>query len=79
MARVRVSTTVDADLLERARAVVGSVTDAVLVDEALMALLARRRAEELREAYVAAYTARPIEEPDAWGDLASWGDAVGRA
>jgi hypothetical protein len=42
-----------------------------LIDEALAALLARRRATEYDAAY-AAYEARPLDEPDAWGDLASF-------
>lgn len=70
MARVRLSTTVDADLLESARKVSGT-TDSVLVDEALAALLARRRSAEVDASY-AAYDEHPLDEPDAWGDLASF-------
>jgi Arc/MetJ family transcription regulator len=75
MARVRVSTTVDEDLLEEARRVRGGMTDAALVDEALRALLARHRAAEIDASY-AAYDEHPLSEPDAWGDLASFRDAA---
>ena len=76
MARTRVSTTVDADLLEGARRVRSGVTDAVLIDEALRALLARHRTAELDARY-AVYNAHPLDEPDAWGDLASFRQAAG--
>jgi hypothetical protein len=65
------STTVDATLLEHARSVRSGVTDAVLVDEALAALLARHRAAEVDASY-AAYDEHPLDEPDEWGDLASF-------
>ena len=71
MARVRVSTTVDGEALEQARRIRRGVTDAALIDEALRALLARHRAGELDAAY-AAYDDHPINEPDEWGDLASF-------
>jgi hypothetical protein len=71
MARTRLSTTVNAELLDTARRVRGSSSDAVLIDEALNALLARHRSAEIDESY-AAYDAHPIEEADAWGDLASF-------
>ena len=71
MTRARLSTTVDATLLERARSVRSGVTDAVLVDEALAALLARHRAAEVDASY-AAYDEHPLDEPDEWGDLASF-------
>jgi hypothetical protein len=71
MARTRVSTTVDRDLLFGARAVRAGVTDSVLLDEALAALLARHRAVSLDAAY-AAYDDQPLETPDDWGDLASF-------
>ena len=74
MARIRISTTVDADLLEGARKVTGA-TDSVLVDEALAALLARHRSAEVDAGY-AAYDDHPLDEPDEWGDLASFRRAV---
>ena len=76
MPRIRVSTTVDDELLSRARrACVGS-TDAALLDEALEALLARHRAVEIDAAY-AAYHTHPMNEQDEWGDLASFREAAG--
>jgi hypothetical protein len=76
MARTRLSTTVDAGLLDEARQLRSDMTDAALVDEALEAFLARQRAAEIDESY-AAYDRHPIEEPDAWGDLASFRRAAG--
>jgi hypothetical protein len=71
MARTRISTTVDAQLLERARRARSELTDSALIDEALAALLARRRAAEIDAAY-AAYDALPLDQPDEWGDLAAF-------
>ena len=51
------------------------LSDAVLVDEALAGLLARHRAAEVDASY-AAYDEHPLDEPDAWGDLASFGKAA---
>jgi len=66
-----VSTTVDEELLAKARGIRGGTTDAALLDEALHALLARHRAAEIDSAYTA-YDEHPISEPDEWGDLASF-------
>jgi len=71
MARTRLSTTVDATLLAQARKVHSGATDAALVDEALAALLARHRSAEVDASY-AAYDEHPLDEPDEWGDLASF-------
>ena len=76
MARTRISTTVDAELLASARKARAGLMDSALIDEALAALLARRRAAELDAAY-AAYDAHPLDEADEWGDLASFRAAVG--
>jgi antitoxin MazE5 len=76
MARVRVSTTVDADLLAGARLARSELADSALIDEALTALLARHRAVEIDGAY-SAYDRHPLDEPDAWGDLASFRTAAG--
>ena len=46
-----------------------------MVDEALAALLARHRSAEVDSSY-AAYDAHPLDEPDEWGDLASFRRAV---
>jgi hypothetical protein len=71
MPRTRLSTTVDAELLDGARRVRSGVTDAALIDEALEALLARHRAAEVDASY-AAYDRLPLDEPDEWGDLGSF-------
>jgi antitoxin MazE5 len=75
MARTRVSTTVDAQLLESARRTLTPLTDAAVLDQALAALLDRHRAAEIDAAY-AVYDRHPLEEPDAWGDLASFREAA---
>ena len=76
MARVRVSTTVDEQLLADARQARSELTDAALIDEALSALLARSRAAEINTAY-AAYDREPLDTGDEWGDLASFRSAAG--
>ena len=55
-----------------------AATDAVLVDEALAALIDRHRAAEVDAGY-AAYDEHPLDEPDEWGDLASFRAAAGRS
>ena len=75
MARTRLSTTVDADLLKGARRLRAKATDAALIDEALEALLARHRAAEVDASY-AAYDQQPLDTPDDWGDLASFRQAA---
>lgn len=76
MSRIRLSTTVDAELLDSARRLRSGITDAALIDEALAALLARHRSAEVDAGYTA-YDKHPVEEPDEWGDLASWRRAAG--
>ena len=76
MNRIRLSTTVNAELLTSARRVRTGITDAALIDEALGALLARNRSAEVDADY-AAYDKHPVDEPDEWGDLASWRLAAG--
>jgi hypothetical protein len=71
MKRTRLSTTVDGSLLEDARKLRSGMRDAALVDEALAALLARYRSAEVDASY-AAYDEHPLDEPDEWGDLASF-------
>ena len=75
MARTRLSTTVNADLLADARRLRSELTNAALLDEALAALLARHRAAEIDAAY-SSYDEHPLDEPDAWGDLASFREAA---
>ncbi len=76
MTRTRISTTVDAELLARARRTRSGLADSALIDEALAALLARQRAAEIDAGY-AAYDAHPLDEGDEWGDLASFRAAAG--
>jgi hypothetical protein len=76
MARTRISTTVDATLLETARSAREGLTDSALIDEALTALVARQRSAELDAAY-SAYDTRPLDQRDEWGDLASFRAAAG--
>lgn len=71
MPRTRLSTTVDAALLEDARKARAWSSDAALVDEALSALLARYRSAQVDASY-SAYDEHPLDEPDEWGDLASF-------
>jgi Arc/MetJ family transcription regulator len=78
MTRARLSTTVDEQLLTQARRAHSGGTDASLVDEALRALLARHRSVEIDAGY-AAYDEHPLDEPDEWGDLASFRAAAGRS
>jgi hypothetical protein len=76
MNRIRLSTTVNAELLTSARSMRTGITDAALIDEALGALLARNRSAEVDASY-ATYDEHPVDEPDEWGDLASWRRAAG--
>lgn len=76
MARTRISTTVDADLLSDARRARSGSTDAELIDAALSALLASLRSAEIDRAYASAYAAHPLDEPDEWGDLDSFRSAA---
>jgi hypothetical protein len=71
MARTRLSTTVDEQLLAAARDLRSGVNDAALIDEALAALVARNRAAEIDAAY-RAYDEQPLDAADEWGDLASF-------
>jgi antitoxin MazE5 len=75
MARTRVSTTVDGELLADARRALSDLPDAALIDEALAALLCQHRAAEIDAAYVA-YDEHPLDGADEWGDLASFREAA---
>jgi len=66
---------VDAELLAGARSMRSGSTDAALIDEALRALLAKHRSAQVDASY-AAYDEHPVNEPDEWGDLASWRQAA---
>lgn len=74
MSRQRVSTTVDNDLLGRARRLEEWANDAAMMDAALDALVGRYRQAEIDAAYEA-YDRHPLDEPDEWGDLASFHEA----
>jgi hypothetical protein len=76
MARVRVSTTVDEQLLTEARRARSELADSALIDEALAALVARNRSALIDAAY-AAYDEYPLDARDEWGDLASFRTAAG--
>lgn len=75
MPRIRVSTTVDEELLTTARRIRSDLNDATLIDTALEALLAHQRGAELDASY-SAYDALPLDSPDEWGNLASFRDAA---
>ena len=75
MARIRVSTTVDDQLLATARRLQPGQPDSMLLDQALAALLALHRRAEVDAAYTA-YDRHPIDEPDEWGDLGSFRTAA---
>ncbi|MGI8794260.1 MAG: hypothetical protein ACR2H3_13980 [Acidimicrobiales bacterium] len=78
MPRVRVSTTVDGELLDSARRARADLNDAGLIDAALAALLSRERSTQIDNSY-RAYDEVPPDAADEWGDLASFRDAAGRA
>jgi hypothetical protein len=78
MPKLRLSTTVDEDLLTRARALCPDCTDASMIEQALESLLRSHRKAEIDRAYADAYAAHPFDEPDEWGDLASFGEAARR-
>jgi hypothetical protein len=76
MARLRISTTVDEELLTSARAARSGLPDSALMDEALAALLGRHRTAEIDAAY-SAYDLSPIDAADEWGDLEAFRKAAG--
>lgn len=76
MKRTRLSTTVDSNLLNEARSVQETATDAELIDLALAALVAKWRSSMVDEAYAVAYKAMPLDTQDEWGDLESFRNAV---
>ena len=78
VARIRISTTVDEELLGTARRMRSELADAALIDEALSALLARHRAVEIDTAY-SAYDRVPLDADDEWGNLASFRTAAGES
>lgn len=79
MGRTRISTTVSTERITRARQLASWRSDAELIDAALGALLGQHRTAEIDEAYARAYAEKPTDEPDEWGDLASFREAAGRS
>ena len=77
MPKVRISTTVDHELLEAARSLRPGQTDASVMEAALEALLAAHRAAEIDAAYADAYQLVPLSTADDWGDLAAWREQAG--
>ncbi len=71
MTRIRISTTVDEQLLQEARQIVPNGTDAALIDSALGALVARHRKIDVDRSY-SAYDQHPIDTEDAWGSLGAF-------
>lgn len=71
MTRPRLSTTVDSKLLHRARRVRDWPNDATMIDAALTALIDRHRQAEIDASYEA-YARMPLDQPDEWGNLASF-------
>ena len=69
--RRRISTTVDVDLLDRARGLQDWESDAAMMDAALDALAKRHREAEIDAGY-GAYDRLPLNAPDEWGDLESF-------
>jgi len=77
--KVRLSTTVDEDVLRQARDVAGVGTDASMVERALRALIAQHRETEIDAAYDT-YLVLPPDTPDEWGDPVAFNDrAAGSA
>ena len=68
MPRVRISTTVSDVLLEQARSADPDLNDAALLDRALSALCAERRAGEVDRSY-RVFDDLPLETEDEWGNL----------
>lgn len=76
MPRARISTTVDPQLLAQARALAPEESDATMVERALTALLGQHRRTRIDGDYEQAYRRHPLDDPDEWGDLRSFGEAV---
>lgn len=78
MTKLRLSTTVDRELLTRARGIDPAGSDASMLEQALLALIDLHRRVEIDALYDKAWSDHPIDEPDEWGDLASFSEAVRR-
>lgn len=78
MAKVRLSTTVNVELLDAARRLHDGHTDSSVIEAALRALLQQYRAAEIDAQYAAAYRRLPPDSADEWGDLVGFLDAASR-
>lgn len=76
MAKIRVSTTVDEQLLADARSCCEGARDSSVLEQALAALVAAHRSAEFDRRIDLAYRDVPLDSPDEWGDLASFVDAA---
>ena len=78
MTRVRISTTVSDDLLDRSRAAFPGLNDARLLDRALAALCAQHRAAEIDRSYEV-YDTLPLNTEDEWGNVVHFLESAGTA
>lgn len=76
MSKIRISTTVEPELMQRARACCGGAKDATVIEQALIALIADHRAAEIDHQLDLGYAQIEYERPDAWGDLPGFLDAL---
>lgn len=79
MPRSRISTTVDSALLDDARRFHDGWTDSALVEAALKVLVKPHREAEIDAKIERGYREHPLDEPDEWGDLASWREGIKKA
>lgn len=77
--KVRLSTTVDAELLASVRASGTWATDAALVEAAFHALLRELRRAEIDAAYGESFERVPVDTADDWGSLTDFLDAAARS
>lgn len=78
MSKVRISTTVDEQLLADARHCRAGERDSVVIESALSALIAQYRAAEFDRRIDTAYREVALDRPDEWGDLDSFLVAAGK-
>lgn len=76
--KVRISTTVESNLLAEARGLFPGATDAVVMEAALRALMRGHREAEIDRDYAEGYVRIPLGTPDEWGNLEDFVDAAGR-
>lgn len=74
--KVRISTTVDEDLLAAARACCDHAKDSSVLEKALTALVAEHRAAQIDRRIDIAYRDLPIDRPDVWGSLDTFLEAA---